>query len=749
MKKNFFPFLAFVCFLGASVGAAAKTVHYDLTLSQGRLTIEGREFSNKVLVNGSLPAPLLVFHEGDVAEIRVINRLDEPTAIHWHGILLPNDQDGVPFLTSLPIPPQGEKTYSFPVIQTGTYWYHSHVMFQEQDGVYGPIKILPKKEVPGALPEEVILFSDFTQESGAEIHKNLKKDGEYYGIFKGTVHSWWKAFKTGVVGTRLRNSLQRMGGMDVADIAYDDFLANGKKRLRLFTDRQQGPVKLRLINGSSSSIYGVTYGGGPLTIVASDGQPVEPLKVEELRISVGETFDVLVDLEKGHANELRATSIDNSGFASVFLGKGLEKAAPSMSYQNPMGVTMGEMMGMPGMSFWEEFKMSYTDEFSDIPREIQPELKDRYLPPTPWEMNPMMAGMNHGSKVDHEAHMDMDMDKHMHMDKPMHMMHMEDPAPKVHPEMSYDLLRAMEPIHVPADQKLRIYRFTLNGNMENYTWSINGRPLGPETYIKIRHGERVRFIMQNTTMMNHPMHLHGHFFRVMTKQGAYSPLKHTVNVGPMGTTVIEFNATEEKDWFFHCHILYHMMDGMTRIVRYEDNPGPEEFTALRKDSMEYMMPSHYYLSTKALAQTNYARLEGKYFNSLYQFSYEADGNYEKDLDAEIHAARTLTRYSSLYVGGKSEEREGVFDFSPALGFTWVLPLEIEMDVKYQPLMDHPFELELENSLQLAERLLLNYKWSTEKRFLTELEYRKTKNLSFVGSYSETYRQWGLGLGYTY
>jgi len=298
---------------------------------------------------------------------------------------------------------------------------------------------------------------------------------------------------------------------------------------------------------------------------------------------------------------------------------------------------------------------------------------------------------------------------------------------------------------------LRIIPFTLNGNMENYVWTINGRPLGPETYIKIRKGERVRFVMRNTTMMNHPMHLHGHFFRVMTRQGEWSVLKHTVNVAPMSTTTIEFEATEEKDWFFHCHILYHMMDGMTRTVRYIDTPGPEKFVEMRKNSKEFDSPSQFYFRNKLLAQSNYSRLEGKFFSSYYQMEYSGIANYDGDYEAELQLGRTLTRFFTAYIGALAEqEGKSESKASPSLGVTWLLPLRIHANLKYLPLLEErPLEFELENSIQLTDRLQSNIGYGTSGKLYSELEWRQTKHLSFTASYSHNYKSFGLGLGYTY
>jgi CopA family copper-resistance protein len=742
-----------------SINSNAEVVEYELNVTSGEFESDGVLFKNRVLVNGSIPAPELTFRNGDTARITVNNKLSHPTLIHWHGLLIKNDQDGVPFVNSMPIEPKSKKIYEFKIRQTGTYWYHSHVMFQEQDGVYGAFRILPRKvDAKESLPETTVILSDMSKESGKTIHRNLKKDGEYYDLKKDTVQSWFKAFKTGAAGVKFRNSMQRMGGMDYADIAYDMFAANGKNSLEVFSDiNSNKKVKIRIINGSASSIFKLTFAGKKMTIVSADGLPVAPVSVKVLPISVAETYDILVDLDSAHKLELRATSFDNSGFASIWLGSGTKKIeAPEMSHTNPIDVTMGEMMGMPKAGFWTEFFMTYKNEFKDIPKDIKYSTEKDYSLPSMDILMPMMA-----DKSQHKMHsmkkMKSSSDNEMKSSgNDFRIMNQTKETIKnniiedgLYNELTYGLLKTEDPINTNEKRALRTIPFTLNGNMENYVWSINGRPLGPKTYIKIKKGERVRFEMKNTTMMNHPMHLHGHFFRVMTNQGKHSVLKHTVNVAPLSTTVIEFEANEEKDWFFHCHILYHMMDGMTRIVRYEDNPGPKDLELARVKSKEFNYTDKLFLSSKLLVQSNYSRLEGKVFNSYYMLEYDVLGNYDEDLEGEIHLSRTLTRFMSVYLGGKTEGKQGQYETSPTLGLTWILPFRIGVDLKYQPTLDKKFEIEFSNEIQLTDKLQFNFEYSSIRRFYTELEYRQNKNLSFAVNYNQTYDTWGGGLGLTY
>jgi hypothetical protein len=737
-----------------STAILANIKNYTLVVTRGDIKVDGVTYRDKVLVNGSTPGPRLEFTNGDTARITVVNKTDKNTLIHWHGLLIKNDQDGVPYVNSMPIPPKSTKIYKLDLIQSGTYWYHSHVMYQEEDGLYGSFII--KKKVEPNLPEKTIILSDLTSEKGEDIQRNIKKDGEYYGVKKGTVQSWLKAFQTNNAGTKIRNSLQRMEGMDYADIYYEKFIANGESSVSYFNDDEERRVKLRIINGSATSIYKLTFAGEYFEVVAADGLDVEPVKVKILPMSVAESYDVIVNLQKGKKLEVRATSLDNTGFASIFLGKGTKHFAPKMPWEHPISISMGEMMGMDSMGLFGGIAMNYRNEFSDIGSEIK-YTESEYSPPSKKQLNPMMMKMDHevensDQKMDHEM---MTMDQVVPkpskriMNRTKEIRNDNIISKRFYKELRYDLLKTEKPIEVEKGKILRTINFTLNGNMENYIWSINGIPLGPKTFIKIKKGQRVRFVMNNTTMMNHPMHLHGHFFRVMTSQGKHSVLKHTVNVAPLEQTVIEFDANEEKDWFFHCHILYHMMGGMTRIVRYENDPADKELEKAREESEEFNFANAYFLRSKNLINSNYARTESSFFSSYYSYDFDIIGNYDTDIEGEVHVSRLLTRYLSPYIGAKTEGEMGRFKSTLTTGFTWVLPLNISIDLKYQPDFEKKFELEFENEIQLTSKLQLNFEYSSTRNYYTELEYRKTKNLSLTGNYNRSYDSWGIGLGYTY
>ena len=401
-------FLSTILLVFLTLNAYSADRPYKLVISRGDVEINGQLYKDRVLVNNQFPAPKLDFIYGETAVVEVKNNLSDKTLIHWHGLLIKNDQDGVPYVNSLPIEPGATKIYRFKIIQTGTYWYHSHVMFQEEDGLYGAFIIHPE-ENQIAMPEETIVLSDLSKETGEQIQKNLKKDGEYYDVLKGTVQSWVKAFKQGSAATKFRNSLQRMEGMDYADIAYDEFLANSRPKIELYKNDlpSDGLVRLRIINGSATSIYKLTFAGDFFTVVGADGLEVRPVKVKTLPISVAETYDVIVKLSENRQLELRATSLDNTGWSSILLGKGNLVHAPMMSWHKPIGMTMGHMMGMKQMSFWKEFSMNYRNEFSDLPSKMTSKVSE-YQPPSEQQLKGMMSSkMDHGS--DHMQHSSMNM----------------------------------------------------------------------------------------------------------------------------------------------------------------------------------------------------------------------------------------------------------------------------------------------------------------------------------------------------
>jgi FtsP/CotA-like multicopper oxidase with cupredoxin domain len=518
----------------AAPRAGAGTREYELTIERREIDIAGSAGVG-LTVNGGIPGPTLRFTEGDIARIRVHNAMAEATSIHWHGLLVPPSMDGVPLISFPPIAPGATFTYEFPIRQSGTYWYHSHTTLQEQIGVYGALVIEPRDSSPGAVRDHVVLLSDWTHEDPQEVHRTLKRGSDWYPLVKGSAQSLFGAARSGRLGDFFKRELQRMPPMDIADVAYDHFLANGQLEIALAAAPGE-TVRLRLVDGAATTYFHLEYAGGPLTIVAADGQDVEPLEQGRFLVAVAETYDVIVRVPASGAWELRATAHDGSGHASVWIGSGERHPAPAIPRPD-----IYQVMGDLSLS--------------------------RIIALTPAGAMGMPDDEVEAGKFDRPGMMDMDSMDMSTMD--------------TRPWPPYEKLRAARPTAFAPERPVREIRLTLDGDMARYVWFLNNTALSESDDLLVREGEVVRFILINRTMMHHPMHLHGHFFRVVNGQGDRSPLKHTVDVAPMSTTVIEFEATEPGDWFFHCHLLYHMMNGMARVVHYQGFDLTPELAAIR------------------------------------------------------------------------------------------------------------------------------------------------------------------------
>jgi len=590
------------------VPADAGTGEYELTIERQQIDIAGRTAVG-LTVNGGIPGPTLRFTEGDTARIHVRNELEEETSIHWHGLLVPPDMDGVPLISFPPIAPGATFTYEFPIRQSGTYWYHSHTALQEQSGVYGALVIDPRDGSPGADRDHVVLLSDWTREDPDEVHRALKRGSEWYAFVKGSAQSLVGAARMGRLGDFFKRELQRMPPMDIADVAYDHFLANGRPEITLAAGPGES-VRVRLIDGSATTYFHLEYAGGPMTIVAADGQDVEPVEQGRFLIGVAETYDVLVRIPEAGAWELRATAQDGSGYASVWIGSGERHPAPAvprpdiyqamgdLSLKRIFALTPAGAMGMPddeveagrfdrpgmmdmgGMAGMEHGMGHGGGSGPDRTREAEAFFADESAPAPAAPPRNDGPPLSHSARGGHAATADeaqarggkkfasdfslMGADASSAVEPAMDGMDARRPWPP------YEKLRATRSTAFAPDRPVREVRLTLDGDMKRYVWFLNDTALSESDDILVREGEIVRFILINRTMMHHPMHLHGHFFRVVNGQGDRSPLKHTVDVTPMSTTVIEFDAVERGDWFFHCHLLYHMMNGMARVVHYED-----------------------------------------------------------------------------------------------------------------------------------------------------------------------------------
>lgn len=699
-----------------------RKVEYDLYVTDTMVNFTGKQ-RHAIAINGQIPAPILEFTEGDTAIIRVHNMMKMETSIHWHGILLPNKEDGVPYLTTSPVEAGKTYTFTFPLIQSGTYWYHSHTMLQEQSGLYGSIVIHPAQPEP-QLKEYVLLLSDWTDENPHQVMRYLKRGGEWYAIKKGALQSYGEAIAAGAFKDKLKQEWQRMPAMDVSDVYYNKFLLNGQETNE-FKDAKPGEIiRLRIINGSASTYFNLQYATSYMRIIAADGINVTPVNVNKLEIAIAETYDVLITVPETGAAELRATSWDVMGYSSAFFGNGPIIKAPDIPRLNYF--KMMQQMGSMNMKTMDMSNMQVMD------------IKNMSMPADTIAKKKQMNMQNmEGMKMDDMAGMDMKMDM---------------PG-----EFNYNMLRSLHPTTLDSSLVPREVKLTLTGNMLRYVWSFDFKTLSTADKILIRKGERVRFVLTNNTMMRHPLHLHGHFFRFINAQGEYSPMKHTFDIKPMETVTIEFDANEQQDWFFHCHILYHMMAGMARIVSYE---GSEQngfaktgYRKLKKE--DNALYPWYDLSVHSQG----AWLSGNISTNKMALEFEGRVSWKGNYETETHLLRYLDKnqYFAFYIGydyrknktlplankPNSKDNRRVFD----AGFYYLLPMLIRSEWR----IDHTGRLRLQlerRDLPLSNNFFFDFRVNTDKEYNLAARYMIAKSFSISTNYDSDYK-WGIGLTWHY
>ncbi|MBP2514435.1 copper resistance system multicopper oxidase [Sphingomonas sp. PvP018] len=536
-----------------------------LTVAHLTRTIDGTR-SHAIGINGTSPAPLIRLKQGQQVRLSVTNSLDEETSIHWHGLLVPFQMDGVPGISFPGIPARSTFTYDFPVVQAGTYWYHSHSGLQEQMGHYGPIVIDPAGADPIVSDREhVIVLSDHSPLHPHAIFRRLKLQGGYFNYQKQTLGGLL-AGRDQPAGERRMWGGMRMDPTDVSDVtgATYTYLVNGHgpadNWTALFTPGER--VRLRIINASAMTNFNVRIPGLKMTVVQADGQNVRPVAVDEFQIAVAETYDVIVEPAAPVAHTLVAEAWDRSGMARATLTPriGMVAAVPALR-RRPLA-TMKDM-GMGDMAAMDHGAMGGMAGMNHgaMPGMDKPA-------PTPAGEEPMPA-MSHSMR-DFANAPGLPRTPTVQTVAPMPMDRTGEPPQGLsdtgHTVLVYRDLVALErnpDLRAPSRQ-LQIH---LTGNMERYMWAFDGVKLnevkGP---IPFRQGERVRVTLVNDTMMAHPIHLHGHFFELVTGHGDHAPRKHTINVAPGGTATFDLTADAVGDWAFHCHMLYHMHAGMMQVV---------------------------------------------------------------------------------------------------------------------------------------------------------------------------------------
>ena len=510
----------------------------DLTIGDYHFMTGGRS-GHAVAVNGSVPGPLIHLREGQSVRLHVTNNLAEDSSIHWHGLLVPFQFDGVPGVSFPGIRPGERFTYEFPIRQSGTYWWHSHSGLQEQAGHYGPLVVESADPDPRYDRDYVVLLSEFTPMHPHEIMRKLKV-GEHY------FNSQMQTATEGEMSGEMRRmwGKMRMNPRDISDVTGSTytFLINGHGPADdlQFAFRAGERVRLRIINGSAMTFFNVRIPGVPMTVIAADGQDVAEVEVDEFQIGVAETYDVIVSPPDG-SHAIVAEAMDRSGMGVASLTSHAGHRASPPALREPVTLTMADMgmMDHGGMAG--------------------------------------MEGMDHSMRDTSTLPADVKVGPGLDMVSPMPMDRMDFPGlglDKVkHRVLRYTDLKAKRMnSHREVDREMRIH---LTGNMERYMWSFDGKKFTAVTDDPIRFGfdERVRVTLVNDTMMAHPIHLHGHFFELVNgADHMHQPLKHTVIVQPGGTATFDLTANEPGDWAFHCHLLYHMHAGMMQVVTVRPFP---------------------------------------------------------------------------------------------------------------------------------------------------------------------------------
>lgn len=682
----------------SSFAVEAKIVKYELTATKGKINLSGKaEVDFALMLNGGIPSPTLEFTEGDEAEITVINKIpDDELSIHWHGLLLDPYMDGVPYVNTPPIMPGEQYTFKFKLRQHGTYWYHSHTNVQEQKGVYGAIVIHPKKETIKYDKDLVVVLSDWSDENASQILKNLRKDGDYYLYKKDTMRSWLGAIKEKKLGNFLYNEWTRMGGMDYSDVGYDAFLINGKKDSQGIVAHPGETVRIRIINAAASSYFYVSLGNLPMQIISMDGVDMKPTYANDFLIGMAETYDVLFEIPEHKNYELKATAQDGTGETSTWIGMGEKVPAPKRPF--PDMYALMDHSGHGGHAQMDHSKMNH-------------------------------GTMDH-SKMDHSK---------MH-----HAPVKNIPKPsEVIPSFDVDKAEALNVTAFPENIPRHDVKLVLDGDMDRYVWHINGKAIHQDRTVTIKPNEVVRFTFENKTMMHHPMHLHGHFFRVLNDKGDKSPMKHTVDVAPHTTKVIEFYSDEPGEWMLHCHNLYHLKTGMARVVKYSSFTPKKEIKELQKKDPH--LHDHVYYRGMLEAATNHAQAQLNIMNTWDEIELRTElrSDFGWQGEGDAFYKRWLNKWTNLIVGGTAVEGYG----AGVAGVGYILPFLFETHT----LIDHKGRLrfDLEKRFQWTKNIYTDAEFTFRQKQPSEFEISLMYQNNWAWSAGFMFTEHSAGLGAQY
>ncbi|MEG1590894.1 multicopper oxidase domain-containing protein [Chryseobacterium sp.] len=721
-----------------------KTVTYHLYVKDTLVNFTGK-VKRAIAVNGQIPMPTLTFTEGDTAEIIVHNLMDEETSLHWHGLMLPNKEDGVPMLTQMGIKPHSTYTYKFPIIQHGTHWYHSHSGLQEQIGMYGSMILKKRDDDPtfrkgiDDIPAISLILSEWTDLNPNNVHRMLHNANDWFAIKKNSTQSYWEAIKEGHFGTKVTNEWKRMLAMDVSDIYYDKFLINGTSEQQLSQFKAGERVRFRISNGGASSYFWINYAGGKIEVVANDGNDVEPVMVDRLIIGVSETYDIVVTIpEKNTSYELLVTPEDRTKSVSIYVGEGIKQLhapLPKLKYFEGMKM-MNDMMKMNGDM--KDMGMAMSLQKMDMNAVMYPEITGEK------GKDSQKMEMNKDTKMDHSSHGAGNTDI---------------------VTLNYNMLKSPYDTSLPKKDSIKNITLTLTGNMNRYVWSMDNKVLSEVDKIQVKKGEILRIKLINNSMMRHPMHLHGFDFRVLNENGSQAPLKNVLDIMPMETDIIEFAANTEGDWFFHCHILYHMMAGMNRVFAVGDYKNPElpnkeeAYKMLQNESNEWHLMAENDFATNG--NDGQAMLQNARWSigTEWRLGYNNMHGYE----TETHVGRYIGKMQWLmpFIGfdwryrdshGSGELEKNLFGqknkkdqrATLSAGVLYTLPMLI--DFQAEVFTDGIVRLQLRREdIPLTRRLRGAFSVNTDKEYMLGLKYIVTRNASLSTHYDS---DMGFGAGIT-
>lgn len=739
IRKIRLSIITFICFVSVSNISAQNIVRYDLYVKDTTVNFTGKT-KHAIAVNGQIPMPTLTFTEGDTAEIYVHNELNEETSLHWHGIFLPNQYDGVPNLTQMPIKPHTTHLYRFAIIQHGTHWYHSHSGLQEQIGMYGSMILLKRKDDTtfrkgiDDLPTVPIILSEWTNYKPENVHRMLHNATDWFAIKKGTTQSFFEALQQGYLKPKLKNEWKRMNAMDVSDVYYDKFLINGtnESSAPTFTGNK---IRLRISNAGASTNFWLSYAGGKITVVANDGNDVEPIEVDRLLIAVSETYDVIATLPNYTGSfEFLATAEDRTKSTSLFIGNGIKHLAepmPKLKYFEGMKM-MNSMMKMNGDL--DDMGMSMSLNQMDMNTVMYPEIT--------------------GEKKSKRKQKKTETHNHSQMQQDI-------------VTLNYAMLKSTVKTKLP-DAPTKTLSFQLTGNMNRYVWSLDNKVISEADKILIHKGENVRIILTNNSMMRHPMHLHGHDFRLLNGQGDFAPLKNIVDIMPMETDTLEFAATESGDWFFHCHILYHMMSGMGRVFSYENSPPNPEITnpklAQRKlfadDRKFHFMFENDFATNGNDGMAMYSNTRWN-LTSEWRLGYHDMHGYE----IETHFGRYIGKMQWLmpFIGfdwryrklGIDEHDKNLFQQTNtkdnrtqfSIGVAYTLPMLIIVQTEIYHDGNVRVQL-MREDIPISKRLRMHFMFNTDLEYMVGFQYIVLKNMS-IRTHYDSDMGFGAGMTFTY